>query len=373
MSFVHPLTPSALALGSPLSAARLQGARGLARGLGRPEHLDFLRQHKLTPLLYHTLTGFKRQEVGAVPRLDDLRQDYAEALRVYAAQERETARLVETLAAAGVEVILLKGADIRHRLYNDPASRPMNDLDVLIAPGALATAHAALEARGYALKPWDLDPQPGFNARFDYDVSYSTPAAGVSWVDVHWEIREVGAFYRLPYGLLRARSLRESRGLPALVLAPEHVLLHLCLHTYEELEFSGILKIVDLDRALTRFPLDWDLFLREASACRSLGPVFWILQKMARLCPGAVPPEVLENLGAYRPNWPERVILSRGRAGLLVASVAALWRYLPVRAWPPFLKGKIWPAAAYLKANAREFGNRAGYLRHLLGRTRDRT
>jgi len=149
--------------------------------------------------------------------------------------------------------------------------------------------------------------------------------------------------------------------------------MHLCLHTFDELECAGILKIVDLDRALSRWPLNWDLFMKDAVRFGIQGPVYWIFLEMARLRPGAIPGAVLEQLAAYRPGWMEKYILRRELAGLLLASIAALWRYLPVRAWPEFLKGKLWPTSAYLKANAKEFGSRIGYLRHLLKRAQAKT
>jgi len=281
---------------------------------------------------------------------------------------------VEVISGAGVEVILLKGADIRHRLYDDPETRLMGDVDVLISPADLEKTQITLQQQGYTIMPRDLDLQPEFAARFSYVFSVKTPLGGVKAVDVHWEIREAGAYYRLPYTPLRARAVsREVQGRPVLVLAPEHVLMHLCLHTFDELECASILKIVDLDRALCRLPLDWDLFLEDAARFGIQGPVFWILREMARLRPGVIPETVLRQLAAYRPGWTENFILRRKTSALLVASVAVLWRYLPLRAWAPYLKAKLWPSSAYLRANAKDFPRRVDYFRHLLGRAQEKT
>jgi len=374
MIFSNSILPFVLALGSADPEVRLQGARHIVRLLSVPGQFDTIGRNRLIPLIYQALTGFRREDLGEVPFLEELRQGYLWALRSYTVQERETRQLVSVLSDAGVEVILLKGADIRHRLYDDPATRLMGDVDVLIAPAQMNRARTALEGQGYRLHLWDLDPQPGFNERFDYDISYISPSGALPCIDLHWEIREVGTFYRLPYAPLRAGArARDLEGVPALVLSPEHVLMHLCLHTFDEMETAGMLKLVDLDRALSRLPLDWELFLADTATFHIEGPVGWLFREIERLRPGAVPDAVLERLGAHHPNWAERFILRRGALALSVASMMALWRYLPIKAWPAYLKGKLWPSAAYLRANVQEYGSRSGYLRHLLLRAKAKT
>lgn len=373
MIFGNPLLPLALDLGSADSGVRLQAARQIAQQLPLPGFLETLWEQRLIPLIYQTLTRFTKEEVGKVPRLQELRRDYLQKLRGYKLQEEETQVLVRTLAEVGVEVILLKGADIRHRLYDDPVTRPMNDVDLLISPADLEKVRDTLGRKGYALGPWCLDPRPGFNSRFDYDITFATPSRTYP-LDFHWELREVGTYYRLPYAPLRARAaVRDLNGLQALVLAPEHLLMHLCLHTFEELETAGILKIVDVDRALTRLQLDWDLFLKDAEAFQVQGPLLFIFREMMNLRPNAVPEFVWQRLAAYSPGWPERFVLRRRSMSLPVALLAALWRYVPLQDWPLFFQGKLWPSNDYLKANAHTFGNRLGHVRHLLTRGRDKT
>jgi hypothetical protein len=224
------------------------------------------------------------------------------------------------------------------------------------------------------LMPRDWDLRPGFSARFGWVVTFMPPAGGSLFADVHWGIQEAGTFYRLPYGPLRARAaVRELDGAPALVLAPEHVIMHLCLHTFDELENAPLLKLSDLERALQRFPLDWDLFLADAARFRIQEPVLWIFREMAHWRPGLVPATVLKQLGAHRSGWAERFIIRRQAHSKLVSSVMALWQHLPVKAWPAYLWAKLWPSREFLEANAQSFASRADYLSHVLGRAQDKT
>ncbi len=373
MTFNDPLIHPVLGLGSPETRVRLRAVQELVRQLPVPGFLETLRQNRLTPLLYHTMTQFPGREVGEVPHLEELRRDYLAVLRLHKIQERETHHLLEVLGYAGVEVIVLKGADICQRLYDHPACRPMSDVDVLIPPAAREKAQAALFRSGYTRMPRDLDLRPGFNARFGWEEMYASSRSTEFWVDLHWEIQEMGTLYRLPYDALRARAQPGRVGsLAMLVLCPEHLLIHLGVHTLDEWENAPLLKIVDLERALAMLPLDWKLLLAEAEAFQAQGPVRWVLQEMALLCPDTIPAFVLEELAAYQPVWPEKLVLRRPAAGFPVAMVLSMWRHQPVRAWFTFLKGKLWPETAYLRANAPDIGSRSKYLRNLLKRSQDR-
>jgi len=372
MTFNDPILHPVLDLGAVEPEVRFRAAQQLVRMLSAPGFLDTLRHHRLTPLLYHTMTQFRRQELGEVPFLEELRQDYLTVLRLYTIQERETRHLVEVLGDAGVEVIVLKGADLCQRVYDNPACRPMNDVDVLISPAEREKVQTALVRAGYRLMPRGLDPRPGFNARFGWEELYGSSRNDEFWVDLHWEIQEMGTLYRLPYDSLRAKAEPGSVGsLPVLFLCPEHLLIHLGIHTLDELECGTFLKVVDLKQVLTRLPLDWDFLLAEAAAFQVQGPMRWILQEMAHLCPDTIPGYVLEELAAYQPVWPERLVLKRQAAGFPVAMLLSVWRHLPMRAWPAFFKGKFWPEAEYLRANE-EIGSRSKFLRSLLRRSRDR-
>lgn len=373
MTFNDPLIHPVLDLGAAKPGVRSRAVQQFIRRLSTPGFLDTLRQNRLTPLLYHTMTQLSRQEVGEVPHLDELRRDYLAVLRLYTIQERETRHVLQVLGDAGVEAVVLKGADICQRLYGNPVCRPMSDVDVLIPPSDREKAQDALCRSGYTRMPRDLDLRPGFNARFGWEEMYASARSAEFWVDLHWEIQEMGTLYRLPYEALRARAQPSMIGsLPVLVLCPEHLLLHLGVHTLDEWENAPLLKIVDLERILTRLPLDWDLFLAEAAAFRAQGPMRWVLQEMARFCPDTIPGYVLEELAAYRPLWAEELILRRPAAGFPLAMVLSLWRHQPVRAWLTFLRGKLWPETAYLKANAPDIDSRSKYLRNLLKRSQDR-
>lgn len=374
MIFDDPLVSLALDLGSPDRGVRLQAVQQIFRLLPASDLLETLRYHRLTPLIYHSMTQFSREEVGDIPLLQELRHDYLAGLRRYRIQDEETHLLTALLIDSGVEAILLKGEDVCHRLYDDPACRPMGDVDVFISPADLEKVRTILQREGYTLLSRDLDRIPNFNRRFVWEEVYVSPREDWVYFDLHWEIRKMGAFYRLPYTALREKATRWlKKGSSLLILSPEHLLMNLCLNTLEEWEEAGIQKLIDLDRTLSRLPLDWSSFLNDAGAFHIQGAVCFILREMGELRPAAVPGFVLERLSAYRPGLMERLLLRREAGSLLWASLATLWRHTPVREWPAFLKGKFWPDNAFIQANVETFGSRIGYLQHLIKRTQDKT
>jgi hypothetical protein len=79
-----------------------------------------------------------------------------------------------------ISLVLLKGIGNALDLYGDLGSRPMADLDVLINPTEVTTAHQLLTRLG-----WHSDDPPAPpRVRFQYASTYRHPGGGM--VDIHW-------------------------------------------------------------------------------------------------------------------------------------------------------------------------------------------
>jgi hypothetical protein len=326
-----------------------------------PARLAELRRYALTPLLYWQLRQQGWQGSIPPPALGWLKHDYARALQEAMCQEQESCQVIQSLVARGVEVILLKGADLRQRLYGDVALRPAADLDLLVAPEHLPKSEAVMTDLGYSVCPYCV-PRPGFSQQFGHALEYQHSGGRLA-VDLHWQIVALSDFYRLPFQLLRPRALAwDFQGLPVLLLAPEHLLLHLCLRLYND-DFS-VFFLLDLALALLRLDLDWRLFLEETCRFNCQRPVYLILSNLPAFLPRQAPPWVLAELGSYRPSWYESLALSPPWR-LLSLNFPMLYRNYPLRAWPAYFLGKLWPSEEFLSANY-ETPHRLAHLRHLL-------
>ncbi len=139
---------SAPRIHEPLAAA-LHGAVTGVRDWA--EVLRAAGEHRLAPLLY------RRTREADVALPDDVRRAlaaaYARQKAIAAAQGATLAELGAQLASAGIEVVVLKGGALARQVYSDPALRPMEDLDLLVAPEHGEAACEVLRACGFNAPP----------------------------------------------------------------------------------------------------------------------------------------------------------------------------------------------------------------------------
>src|SRR5262245_51961057 len=127
--------------------------RDVADPSAQAAFLAAARRHRLQPLLSWLL----RQcgELGSWPA--SIRQPLLESERAEAALEivrrAELARMLRAFSAAGIEVVLFKGAAFAYGLYPEPWLRPREDTDVIVRLPAAAAVGAALADAGFRPLP----------------------------------------------------------------------------------------------------------------------------------------------------------------------------------------------------------------------------
>jgi len=307
-----------------------------------------LRRHRLFPLLYARLLSAGLAETVPEAMAQLLRHDYLVALQLFLRQERESRRLLTMFGDAGLEVILLKGADLRLRLYEDPAARPMADLDLLVSPESVGAVRGILGSLGYTLSRDSINPRPGFRERYRVALHFQASFPASLIVDLHWGLEAVAGYYRLPFARLASQAQTlEWDGLPVKVLSPEHAFMHLCLHNYDE--ENDALRLIDLGLALTRLPINWQIFIREAAQWRYQAPLFVMLRGLEELLPRSIPAQVLRELGAYVPRAVELLVLRHSHHPL-ARLLGPLSHQRRPSAWAVYLAALLWPDPAYLTA-----------------------
>jgi hypothetical protein len=344
--------------------------------LGRRQYTDFLKTFDfrifrkfnapcLTPLIYWKIAQEGLQGNVPEPVLEGLQDDYEMVLKTVLLQEAEISSALRELINGGVAPILLKGADFRLRLYDNPITRPMCDLDLLISPEEVPLAREVMELGGYTRALDSHSFRPGFRQRFMGELHVTSPN-GRLMVDLHWYLEAVANFYRLPYQRLANLALPwEYEGLPVRLLCPEHALIYLCLHHYDELRDP--LQILDLGLALTRLPLNWSLFLEEVAFFRCQAPIFLMLQGLQQVFPETVPKTVLASLERHRPSSLERLALSP-IFGKGVSPLVRLCHHRRLSDWVAYLAAIFWPHPDYLVAVLGKT-DRAAYLWRSLRKT----
>jgi hypothetical protein len=216
------------------------------------------------------------------------------------------ARLRESLRAlhaAGVRVMLLKGAALAQTAYGGIRKRPMSDIDVLVDPSNAHLARRVMLGTGWR-------EIVGGISEAVYDRHHHLPPLrdGKS-PDLQLEIHTALFPERQPFAF-DARDLWASAltlGPPfADTFAPDpvHSLLHACLHFLwsHQGRFGVWRTIRDLD-VLSQASLDWDAFVDAARASRGATACYWTL-RLAEVTAGvAAPAEVVNRLRPPRSTY----------------------------------------------------------------------
>ncbi|RME73596.1 MAG: hypothetical protein D6784_11700, partial [Chloroflexi bacterium] len=154
---------------------------------------------------------------------------------------RQLTELLAAFSAAGIPVIVLKGALLAHLVYPDPALRPMNDIDLLFRPADLPTAARVLEDLGYqghhksagegagVVKHLSTYRRPGPQAQTP-NPFLST--AGDRMVEPHGSLEEswFGLRVDITPGVWERAVPLVLHDQPAYRLSDEDTLLHLAVH-----------------------------------------------------------------------------------------------------------------------------------------------
>jgi len=163
------------------------------------------------------------------------------------------AKLIDQLAAAGVPVLVIKGAALCTLHYRDIGARPMDDVDMLVAPEHARLAMTVLEQAGWRSF---LTPMPPDILSVRPSWHYVSPNGGA--VDLHWRVFERSRSNEhdlwdaaLPLDLARTRTR---------ALAPAHELLLTCAHGVMWNTISPIRWVVDAATIVRRSEqsLDWE-------------------------------------------------------------------------------------------------------------------
>lgn len=278
-------------------------------------------------------------------------------------------RLLEAFHGRGVPVILLKGVHLAARIFPDAGLRSMVDIDLLVPDRSVGAAAAALQALGYrggvaecGVDTWMARGAPRHPLEFTHERSPN--------VKIHLSIAASGGPFQIdPEELWQRSMVAEVAGQPAGVLCPEHLLIHLCIHTaahavrnhgFQVAPFAqGLRPLLDIQAVVARKGegIDWKLLASVARRWRAQRCVRIGLGLAKRLCGAAVPSDVFEQLEPDLPSGHAIDIPSRQLAlggwdpaipwelrGTLSRLVEMAWEMgrRPVREWPGRIAREIW-------------------------------
>ena len=279
-------------LGRSEFAGRL--AERLRSPVAWPEVLTASRRWRVAPLLY---AGLRTAAAGAVPPavLEALRRAALASGARSVRLEQAAASAIEAASGEGIPILLLKGPALQRLVYPAGIARPMDDVDLLVAPADGPRFGDLLRRRGYRN---DLRGEEDF---FAPDLTHS--------IDLHTGLLNTtrlparGALWPQAFETIwRRRQPLTLAGVPAWTLGPQDCLQYLAVHAVHHHGMQGVRWMADFLAALQAWPPSPRACLRSPAAVRR--SVWYCLDRLAARGVDPAP----ETRAALRPRY----LLPRG-------------------------------------------------------------
>jgi hypothetical protein len=259
----------------------LHAAGSLSRGgtdafteLSEAEWADFLAEcdlHWVTPLIYRTLAAHR----GRVPVPQAVWRGFKKMYLLSRARTRRADGLIipvlSALSAAWIPVIVLKGMHLSTQAYDDPASRPMIDADLLVRREHLSAAARIVESFGFRQEEAETPsgPQRGRASDDHHQLAIFWYPKGPP-IELHYDLEAPDLLPCIDLeGVWRRASPARIGGAEVLVLSPEDTILQLCIHmAFHHLFAVKLLNLCDIPVVLDRWRdrIDWNAFWARARA-----------------------------------------------------------------------------------------------------------
>lgn len=231
---------------------------------------------------------------------------------------------LDAFAAAGVVPTVVKGMHTARALFPDPGTRPMSDVDLVVAPDDIPAAERALQAAGftrqraeYQRRPYHADWRPpGEEGRLRSLLL--THRDNPLTLNLHDGFDRFAARGRVSLGLQGPGTAGEMPGVraPARVLAGPFLVAYLAAHASEQRENLLLVRLVELVLALR--DADLAALRRFLHARRMAHHVYPALALAERLAPGT--------LDAGFRAWLEAESGPRAREAVAALDLAMLQR-----------------------------------------------
>jgi hypothetical protein len=265
-------------------------------------------------------------------------------------------KILAELAAAGVPVLLLKGAALAYTVYQQPYMRGRGDLDLLIPEHQKSDANAALVAAGY-------EPLHHLREAGSFQLTYYPPAAaaavGADAIDLHEKLNDHRIFTPLlSFDCLVANSIPvPALGEHARSPCPVHMMLHAAMHRAANfttvyhaagesvIEPNRLIWLYDIHLLAKAFTFqDW-MRLAEFAEQHAIRQVCWdALQASAGAFQTSIPSDAAKRIGISEAKEPSAAYLRTGLANKLLTDIKA----------QPNLRAR-WQLAAAYALPARDF------------------
>jgi hypothetical protein len=254
-----------------------------------------VRQARRAQLLAHLAFRLDANGLSASP--PPAVQAHMEAALVLAqhqqqAVEREVAAIRKSLAATGVDIILLKGAAYAIAKLPAARGRVYSDIDILVPKQALLEVESALMQHGWATTHSDPYDQLYYR-KWMHELPPMRHMIRQTVIDVHHAILPATARLKPDSAKLRAAALPLDGIKGLFVLSPADMVLHSATHLFHDGELDhGLRDLVDLDVLLRHFSQQagfWAVLVERAGELDLRRPLYYALRYTAQILGTPIP------------------------------------------------------------------------------------
>jgi len=273
----------------------------------------------------------------------------------------ETARLVESLRAAGIRRVVLKGAALAPTVYPDPALRNFADIDILVGAENLARAAEVVRHIGYP-STGPIDPRSlTHECAWECSQDILTGTLAPELIPAHAPRLVSDYTHRvvleLHSGLIRklegtpatadmapfwesVRQFEIAPGRTAEMLGPEAMLVHLAIHASEH-AFGRLMFPIDAAFVIRRYGAEivWDRVVELARHYSAVPRACQLLHYSRQICGAAIPDHVFSELRAAGRIRVDPAVAQILTAGSAVGSEPRIRRLLATRSLMEGLRG----------------------------------
>jgi hypothetical protein len=226
---------------------------------------------------------------------------------------KELATLLSILNDYRIDVILLKGIGLVHQIYDNPAVRPMQDMDILIDRERVSQALEILQDHGYSLVKTDL--REGFTLAYENEVVLRKPGLYVLLLDLHWYLFD-SPYYQTGAAISwfkDATNLIPVGNATARVFSLEAQIIYLSGHLSLHHSANEWIWLRDLAYLISHNleSIRWPLVIEKARELELILPLQRTLPILAKEWRVAIPGQVLDEIESLVPSTREIEIANR--------------------------------------------------------------
>lgn len=209
---------------------------------------------RLVPYLYRKL---ERNRLTARDH-GRLRGIYA---RFWALHHTRATPALDAVASLPMTYLVLKGTALQTMVYgNDPATRPSDDVDVLVHPSHREAALRYLLRNGFQ-EQFERPLEMWLKLRKCVGLTRNGVDLDLQWNIFYWSKDD-----KLTDRMFERAVEIDYRGRPLLALSPTDALLHAVTHGYGINEVPPIRWVLDAALLIRSGEVDWNLFVAESKA-----------------------------------------------------------------------------------------------------------